>query len=208
MCVCVCVGGGGGSIGGTTGFTSVLVPILKPENGRIPHCSITAPQISHLTLTVRLFGNPNLLIEGGKVETSDRVSKLLALIRRKKVKGEALTPMQLSAARNAIGDENSPEDLLVEALERLVASRDPPAVMPTRLSPHSAIGNNCRVIVAQSGGGSKRTDKVRQNKKRRKNMAKRDGKISPSVSKVGSSSAYNILFTPHVSVMIRHILFI
>ncbi len=114
------------------------------------------------------------------MQTSDRATILLALIRRKKAKGEPLTPMQLSAGREAIGDKTSPEDLLVDALERVVAVQNPPTVMQTSSSPHSTVGNSHRVI-AQSGKGSERTDKGRV-KKRRKNMAKRGRKNSSLVS--------------------------
>ncbi len=114
------------------------------------------------------------------MQTSDSATILLALIRRKKAKGEALTPMQLSAARKAISDENSPEDLLVEALERVVAVRNPPAAMQTLPSPRSTVGNSRRAVV-KSGGGPERTDKGR-GKKMGKKKAKWGGKISPLVS--------------------------
>ncbi len=114
------------------------------------------------------------------MQTSDRATILLALIRRKKAKGEPLTPIQLSAAREAIGDKTSPEDLLVDALEKIVAVRNPPTVMQTSSSPNSTVDNSHRVV-AQSGEGSERTDKGRV-KKRRKNKAKRGGKNSSLVS--------------------------
>ncbi len=88
--------------------------------------------------------------------------------------------MQLSAARKAIGDENFPEDLHVEALERVVAVQPPPAAIQTLPSPRLTVGSN-RHDVVQSGGGSERTDKG-WGKKRGKNKAKRGGKSSPLVS--------------------------
>ncbi len=123
--------------------TLTLDLMLCFENYKlIPHC---------------LFSNPNPT-KGGKVETSDRATILLALIRRKKRKGEPLTPMQLSAAREAIGDKNSPEDALVDALERVTEARNPPIVVQTSSSPRYNVDNS-HIVVTQSGEGSERTDK-------------------------------------------------